>query len=481
MKEQGRYIVSIKTPDSVAFERLSSKYHIDLFHTATFDEQKKQFTVDGIISLQQIGQLVRDGYKVEVKAYHLDKGIPSSQIMHASEWLKEFDHRDQLRSGGASNFEGGESLPQWEYFTYNDLSGPICNKFDSLFPGIAHFSIVDVSHEGRIIWVIKISGGSGRARGVLFLGGLHARELINPDALVSLGFDLCYAYKDRKGIKYGGKSFSFDIIERIFEKFEIFIMPLVNPDGREHVFNYYSMWRMNRNPNGGRTCPPNVNCPLVDGKGVDVNRNFDFLWSSGIKTTTDPCLCDQMYKGEAPFSEPESRAVRQLLDKYPQIDSMVDVHSHAERVMYPWQIDEDQVTDSNMNFHNPAYEGKRGFLTDFYKEYILENELVRYRVVAGKVVDSINSVRGGVYRAQQGPYSPLYPASATSTDYAYSRNFVDSKKTKIFAIAMETAKAFNPLDPKPENPDLEPDDKWQISKEISAGLIEFLFQRANQP
>ncbi len=46
MNEQGRYIVSIKTSDSVAFDRLSSKYHIDLFHNAAFDEQKKQFTVD---------------------------------------------------------------------------------------------------------------------------------------------------------------------------------------------------------------------------------------------------------------------------------------------------------------------------------------------------------------------------------------------------------------------------------------------------
>lgn len=476
MNEQGRYIVSIKTSDSVAFDRLSSKYHIDLFDTATFDEQKKQFIIDGIISLEQIGQLVYDGYRVEVKAYRPIQGLPSSQIMHASEWLKGFEEKDKpRRSGGESNFEGGESLPQWEYFTYDDLSGPICNKLDSLFPGIVEFHIVDVSHEGRIIWVIKISGGSGRTHGVLFLGGLHARELINPDALVSLAFDLCYAYKHKKGIKYGGKSYSSSIIQNIFSRLDIYIMPLVNPDGREYALNYWKLWRMNRNPNGGRTCPQPSN---LDGKGVDVNRNFDFLWNSGIKTTSDPCLCDQMYKGEKPFSEPESRSVQRLLDQNRHIDSMVDVHSHAERVLYPWQIDEDQVTDINMNFHNPAYDGKRGYLTDSYKEYIPENELYRYRVVAGKVVDSINAVRGGVYRAQQGPYYPVYPASATSSDYATSRGIINPDQTKIFALDFETAKAFDPMNP--EDPDVDPDDKWQITKEICAGLIEFMYQTSSE-
>jgi hypothetical protein len=63
MKEQGGFIVSIKTSERVDFDRLSSKYIIDVFqHTATFDEEKKQFIIDRIINLEQIGQLVCDGY-----------------------------------------------------------------------------------------------------------------------------------------------------------------------------------------------------------------------------------------------------------------------------------------------------------------------------------------------------------------------------------------------------------------------------------
>ena len=64
MNEQGGFIVSIKTSERIDFDRLSGRYNIDVFqHSATFDEQKKQFIVDAL-SLELIGQLVRDGYVV---------------------------------------------------------------------------------------------------------------------------------------------------------------------------------------------------------------------------------------------------------------------------------------------------------------------------------------------------------------------------------------------------------------------------------
>lgn len=63
MNEQGGFIVSIKTSERIDFDRLSGRYNIDVFqHSATFDEQKKQFIVDALLSLELIGQLVRDGY-----------------------------------------------------------------------------------------------------------------------------------------------------------------------------------------------------------------------------------------------------------------------------------------------------------------------------------------------------------------------------------------------------------------------------------
>lgn len=488
MNEEGGFIVSIKTSQRVDFDRLSSRYNIDVFqHSATFDEEKKQFIVDGMINLEQIGQLVRDGYIVEVIAYHVDHGLPSSQIVNISEWLKEQAEKEKAEKEKAEKHKakkgkfkttaqrahtvnGGEGLPMRQYLDYNGF-WQVLNRLHNFFPQITSLFGLEGTHEGRGVPVLKIFGQTGTNRhGVLLVGGLHARELVNPDILVSLAWDLLYTYRVTDDLRYGGKLFSNRTIKNILNHLDIFIMPLANPDGRVHAMNNADMWRMNRNPNGGHTCS-NPTCSIVDGKGVDCNRNFDFLWNSGIMTSADPCGCSQIYKGNSPFSEPETRNVRTLLDQSPNIDSMADVHSYAERVLYPWQIDENQVTDSTLNFRNPAFDGMRGRIGDLYKEYIPQNDLNPYVIIAGKVRDAINTVRGGQYRAEQGV--TIYPASATSMDYAYSRNFVDPSKKKVFALAFETGKSFNPVDPENGQP-VPPDGKWGITKEVSAGLIEFV-------
>ena len=40
--------------------------------------------------------------------------------------------------------------------------------------------------------------------GLLFLGGVHAREILNPDILVKFTLDLCHAYTSKTGMKFGG-------------------------------------------------------------------------------------------------------------------------------------------------------------------------------------------------------------------------------------------------------------------------------------
>jgi hypothetical protein len=81
-------------------------------------------------------QLVRDGYSVEVKKYHVAQGLPSSQIMHAREWLENSTRKIRLEDQGDSDFEGGESLPQMEYFTHNDLGVPIVPSLIDFFQGL---------------------------------------------------------------------------------------------------------------------------------------------------------------------------------------------------------------------------------------------------------------------------------------------------------------------------------------------------------
>jgi murein tripeptide amidase MpaA len=321
------------------------------------------------------------------------------------------------------------------------------------YPAITSLhTLPEASVEGRTIRAIKIANGGGSRTGVLFLGGVHARELINPDLLVSFALDLCSAYSSGGGLTYGGKSYPHSTIQLVVEALEVWILPLVNPDGRVYVQTPApagdAWWRKNRRPTA--TCT-----------GIDVNRNFDFLWSSGIGTSADPCDY-QIYKGASAFSEPETRNVRSMLDAFPNIRVMVDVHSYSEDILYPWGDDDTQTTDSAMNFTNSAYDGLRGIPGDnVYREYMPPSDLTWYQSVANRASQAIQAVRGTVYTPKPG--IGLYPTSGTSDDYSYSRAFAAASQPKIHGFTVETAKEFQPAYAEALN----------VIQEVSAGLIEF--------
>jgi carboxypeptidase T len=308
------------------------------------------------------------------------------------------------------------------------------------------------SHEGRTIAALKIAGGTGTGRrGVLFLGGVHARELINPDTLVSLALRLCQAYDGGTGLTFGGKSYDAGTVKLVVDTLDVFMVPLVNPDGRRYVQRPGGdpWWRKNRSPNPGLPC-----------QGVDLNRNYDFLWSSGIGTSTGSC--SDVFRGPGAFSEPETRNVRHLLDTHTNIGFMIDVHSYAELILFPWGDDDDQTTDPSMNFTNPAFDGLRGTPGDsFYREYIAEADLDWHVTAAEAMRDAIAAVRGRTYTVQQAVL--LYPTSGTSKDYAYSRHVVDTGKRKVYAYTLETAREFQP----PYSEAL------QVIDESSAALVQF--------
>ena len=330
----------------------------------------------------------------------------------------------------------------------------------STYPAISQLiTLPEQSVQGRTIRALKIGTGGGSHRhGLLLIGGVHARELVPPDALVTLAIRLCQAYTGNTGLTYGGRTYAPGTVKLIVEGLDLFILPLVNPDGRTFVqaptgdFN----WRKNRRPNPGGCF------------GVDINRNYDFLWSSGIGTSSNPCEY-QVYKGPAPFSEPETRNVRWMLDTYANIECMVDVHSYSELILYPWGDDDNQTTDPAMNFQNPAYNGLRGNPGDsIYREYIPAHDRDWFVNSGTQVRSAISAVRGRTYLLEQGV--GLYPTSGTSDDYAYGRHFVDSAKERVYAYVIEVgsgaAGGFQP----------QYSEALQQIAEVSSGLVQYAIQ-----
>ncbi|MCK4415168.1 MAG: immune inhibitor A [Candidatus Eisenbacteria sp.] len=151
------------------------------------------------------------------------------------------------------------------------------------------------SIEGRDLWVYKISDNPGIDEDepeVFFNSYIHAREPITVEVMIDLAEHLV--------TNYG----SDPRVTAMVQDREIWIQPVVNPDGVE--YNHLTdpegggMWRKNRRNNGDGT------------HGVDLNRNFGYQWGYDDYGSS-PSPSSEVYRGTAAFSEPETAAMRDFV------------------------------------------------------------------------------------------------------------------------------------------------------------------------
>jgi len=335
------------------------------------------------------------------------------------------------------------------YLTINGIATGITH-LKNTYPSLVDLiELPERSFENRKIRAIRLRAGTATdRRGVLAIGGTHARELVNPEVVLALALKLCDAYTNNTGITWGGKNFTAQQVELVMELLDIFLVPLTNPDGRRHVQKPggVPMWRKNRADYGTGSI------------GVDLNRNLEFLWDFTLGATSSDPTSD-VYHGPSVFSESETRNVSWLLDTYDHIRCFVDVHSYSELILYPWGDDDTQTTDTDQNFTNPAWDGLRG-LTGGYEEYIIPRDKQRFEQTGQAIADAIQAVRGHTYTPETS--YDLYATTGTHSDYAYSRHIADSSKGKVYGFTFETGNEFQP-------PNAE---KLEVIKEGCTGLMQ---------
>jgi murein tripeptide amidase MpaA len=268
---------------------------------------------------------------------------------------------------------------------------------------------------------------------IYFTSGIHARERGGPDNLIFFISDLLYANKHRIGLTYGNKTYSNKDVKKALGAGIVFI-PMTNPDGVRHDQANSNLWRKNRNPASSR---PNE--PLS--VGVDLNRNFDFLWNYTEKfvPTVSPAsnnASSQAFYGTAPFSEPETQNIAWVYDVFPNIRWYIDVHSAAGTLLYSWGDDLDQSFDPKQNLFNTEFDGKRGDVEDeVYKEYISQEDWDNIRLQANLTTAAMNATAGRAYVPQQAV--GLYPTSGASDDWTFSRWHKDKSLNKVYGFTLE--------------------------------------------
>lgn len=316
------------------------------------------------------------------------------------------------------------------------------------------------THEDRESWAIRVRAGSRDARhGVLVIAGVHAREWGSTDIVIHLLEALLEGYVGDKDVEFGNKTFPASQVRGAMEAIELIVFPVVNPDGKAYTFRTdiadANEWRKNRAPVPGSTHI-----------GVDINRNYDFLWDfrrhfhpdsfgeapelscyRGVAVSDNPRV--ETYHGPQVFSESETRNVLWLLDRYRNIRSFVDVHGVLGAILFPWTDDEVQTTDLDMSFLNPAYRQLRGLADEpnspacprhpdgsAYRAFMHKVDLIRYRAIGNAMAAALNEVRGKDYLVDQS-FTGMYGMPGSSKDYVYARHLADPVAPKVDGFLIE--------------------------------------------
>ncbi|KAM3065144.1 hypothetical protein ACMFMG_006096 [Clarireedia jacksonii] len=307
--------------------------------------------------------------------------------------------------------------------------------------GISTFTTPYPTYNGASISGGKV-GGNGTcdtAYSVYFNAAIHARERGASDGLLYFIGDLLYANANKVGLVYGSKTYTNAQVKTALSTGIVFV-PLSNPDGVAYDQSSNSCWRKNRNPRSSTGTAASV--------GVDLNRNFDFLWDFTTKfaasvrssvASTNPAA--ETYHGSSAFSEPETQSIKWVLDTFRKIRWFIDLHSYAGDVLYSWGSDENQSRYSTMNFLNSTYNNVRGILTDVpgsgtgYGEYTPAMENSDNVAAANRIGAAMGTAVGRTYSVM--PSAELYPTSGASDDYSYSRHFANTSLNLVHGYTIE--------------------------------------------
>ncbi|CBY30967.1 unnamed protein product [Oikopleura dioica] len=254
-------------------------------------------------------------------------------------------------------FDGmiGRSL-EFDFFKYHDFV-EIEEWLKNIDSPLASLESAGKTYENRDIYVVTI--GDDSQPKIAVDCGIHAREWVSPPMCLYLIEQLLNGdYKElTDGVTW-------------------VIFPILNPDGYQYTWSdggtnpAKRFWRKNRRVNDGTSCI-----------GVDLNRNYDVKWNQA-GTSSSPC--SYTYGGTSAFSEAESKAHSDHVNKLADVQAYLTFHAYGTLLLYPYSA------SRFMDAHNKEE------LHDLAKEYssrtkAVNNEFYRY----GEGADIFGAVSGG--------------------------------------------------------------------------------------
>jgi len=285
------------------------------------------------------------------------------------------------------------ALAEGRYHSYDETLAEF-NQLARTHPDIARVVNLGQSYEGRQVFALKITktpeANNTNRPDVLITGCHHAREWISVEPPVYFANQLIGLYSTD------------DSIKQLVDNLQIWIVPIVNPDGLTYSQGAPNdsqgsvrLWRKNRRPIAADACGSS--------EGVDLNRNYDFQWrlpgdepcpkySDDLGGSDNPT--NEIYRGQRPESEPEIKALKTLMDDPDRnFRAQLDYHNFSQLVLYPWGYQIFETPDEDNLSH-----------------------------LASVMVSEIFNAERKIYRARRA--IDLYSTTGSSLDYAYGANKV---------------------------------------------------------
>lgn len=211
-----------------------------------------------------------------------------------------------------------------QVYTYEQMEQDI-KKLAERYPELIAYEVIGKSEYGRNIYAVSLGKGLSTS---YINGSNHAREWISTNLVMNMIEQYAKAYQENRKLD------SYDV-KALLDQHTIWFVPMMNPDGvtlQQKGLDAFpkelhaSLIAMN---NGSR----DFKRWKANGKGVDLNRQFDANWANIKNSPGKPWFAN--YKGPAPHHAAEVKAV---IDFTYQIKPEMAVSYHSSGSILFWQF-----------------------------------------------------------------------------------------------------------------------------------------------
>ncbi len=324
--------------------------------------------------------------------------------------LKELAHLSQNAGVATSSI----------YHTYQEMT-ELFHILHDQYPDIMSLTSLGKTYEERDIWMVKLSDNvelDENEPEILLMGAHHGNEKPSYEILIYFITYMVENYSkenfdndedgtvnediidglDNDGDGLVDEDPSEDRVREVLDSREIYLVPMVNPDGVE--------------ANTRKNCAPNHGIfgfrPRVTSYGVDLNRNYGYRWfllflfPNFYLRSTQYADSSAVYHGPRPFSEIETQVVKNLVETR-DFYICLTYHTYSELVLYPWGYTPRSAADEDI------------FIS---------------------IGENISDINGYLL----GQSIELYPTLGDACDWMYGKH-------GILAYTIELGKSYAPEDP----------------------------------